>query len=146
MKKPPPPKPKMPRKTKKTPKKPAMVPPVVEEQTDSLPESVAKEYDVGRIIGDGNFAVVKECVHRKSGEYYALKIIDKEICKGKEHMIASEVAILRKVRHANIVHLYAEFDFPKQLYLVMELVKVRLVLLFLQTLQHIKNSFQKAKS
>jgi doublecortin-like kinase 1/2 len=124
LKKPAPNKPKMPRKTKKTAKKPtAQVPPVPEE-TDSLPESVAREYEVGRMIGDGNFAIVKECIHRQTGEYYALKIIDKEICKGKEHMIASEVSILRKVRHPNIVHLYAEFDFPKQLYLVMELVKV----------------------
>jgi serine/threonine protein kinase len=61
---------------------------------------------------------------RKSGQQFALKIIEKEKCKGKEHMIASEVAILRRVKHPNIVHLYAEFDYSLQLYLVMELVKV----------------------
>ncbi|CAB3375697.1 Hypothetical predicted protein [Cloeon dipterum] len=123
MKRPPPPKPKMPRRSKKLAKKPPVVSPPPEEELDSLPEAVAREYEAGRIIGDGNFAIVKECVLRKSGEYYALKIIDKDKCKGKEHMIASEVAILRRVRHPNIVHLYAEFDFPRQLYLVMELVK-----------------------
>ncbi|XP_059470808.1 serine/threonine-protein kinase DCLK1 isoform X2 [Neocloeon triangulifer] len=123
MKKPPPPKPKMPRKTKTTAKKPPVASPPPSEEPDSLPETVAREYEAGRIIGDGNFAVVKECVLRKTGEYFALKIIDKDKCKGKEHMIASEVAILRRVRHPNIVHLYAEFDFPRQLYLVMELVK-----------------------
>lgn len=55
---------------------------------------------------------------------FALKIIDKSKCKGKEHMIESEVDILRKVRHPNIVRLYAEHDEPEHLYLVMELVKV----------------------
>ena len=39
-------------------------------------------------------------------------------------MIESEVDILRRVRHPNIVRLYAEYDKPQQLYLVMELVKV----------------------
>lgn len=39
-------------------------------------------------------------------------------------MIESEVDILRKVRHPNIVRLYAEHDEPEHLYLVMELVKV----------------------
>jgi hypothetical protein len=34
-------------------------------ESDSyLPEEVALEYDVGKIIGDGNFAVVRECLHR----------------------------------------------------------------------------------
>ncbi|XP_023218538.1 serine/threonine-protein kinase DCLK1-like [Centruroides sculpturatus] len=54
---------------------------------------------------------------------YALKIIDKAKCKGKEHMITSEVAILRRVKHPNIVQLLGEFDFGNELYLVMELVK-----------------------
>ncbi len=39
-------------------------------------------------------------------------------------MIQSEVAILRHVRHVNIVQLIEEFDYENHLYLVMELVKV----------------------
>lgn len=53
-----------------------------------------------------------------------MKIIDKSKCRGKEHRIESEVDILRRVRHPNIVRLFAEHDEPEQLYLVMELVKV----------------------
>ena len=52
---------------------------------------------MGRILGDGNFAVVRECVCRKTRGEYALKIIDKTKCRGKEHMIESEVSILRQV-------------------------------------------------
>lgn len=55
---------------------------------------------------------------------YALKIIDKSKCAGKEHMIENEVAILRSVQHPNIIRLIAEHDTPTELYLVMELVKV----------------------
>lgn len=54
-------------------------------------------YSVGRILGDGNFAVVRGCVCRATKEEYALKIIDKMKCRGKEHMIESEVSILREV-------------------------------------------------
>lgn len=123
------PKPKMPIKTKK-PAGPTRATPTVPTATNmiedghrEIPPEVLEEYDVGRVIGDGNFAVVRECVHRKSGQQFALKIIEKEKCRGKEHMIASEVAILRKVNHPNIVHLYAEFDYTLQLFLVMEYVK-----------------------
>lgn len=88
-----------------------------------FPSCVTSKYSVGRILGDGNFAVVRECVCRKTREEYALKIIDKTKCRGKEHMIESEVSILRQVSHPNIVSLIEEFHTQTQLYLVMELVK-----------------------
>ena len=61
---------------------------------------------------------------RSSGAEHALKAIDKSKCRGKEQMIENEVSILRRVRHPNIIQLVEEFDFPSELYLVMELVKV----------------------
>ncbi len=42
----------------------------------------------------------------------------------QEHMIQNEVAILRRVKHPNIVLLIEEMDTYSELYLVMELVKV----------------------
>lgn len=44
----------------------------------------------------------------------------------QEHMIQNEVAILRRVKHPNIVLLIEEVDTYNELYLVMELVKARL--------------------
>ncbi|XP_062420263.1 serine/threonine-protein kinase DCLK2 isoform X3 [Pungitius pungitius] len=85
--------------------------------------TVLDKYDVGKVIGDGNFAVVKECVERSTGKEFALKIIDKAKCSGKEHLIENEVAVLRKVKHPNIIMLIEELDTPSELYLVMELVK-----------------------
>ncbi|XP_037325347.2 serine/threonine-protein kinase DCLK1-like isoform X1 [Pungitius pungitius] len=89
----------------------------------TVPASIAERYKVGRTLGDGNFAVVRECVERSTGREYALKIISKNKCKGKEHMIQSEVSILRHVKHPNIVLLIEEMDTYNELYLVMELVK-----------------------
>uniref|UniRef100_A0A8D0CXI9 Serine/threonine-protein kinase DCLK2 n=1 Tax=Sander lucioperca TaxID=283035 RepID=A0A8D0CXI9_SANLU len=89
-----------------------------------LPASpILEKYKVGKVIGDGNFAVVKECVERSTGKEFALKIIDKAKCTGKEHLIENEVAVLRKVKHPNIIMLIEEVDTPSELYLVMELVK-----------------------
>ncbi|XP_075055099.1 serine/threonine-protein kinase DCLK1 isoform X2 [Mixophyes fleayi] len=88
-----------------------------------VPVSIAERYKVGRTIGDGNFAIVKECIERSTGREYALKIINKSKCRGKEHMIQNEVSILRRVKHPNIVLLIEEMDMPSELYLVMELVK-----------------------
>ncbi|XP_071780843.1 serine/threonine-protein kinase DCLK1b isoform X3 [Centroberyx gerrardi] len=89
----------------------------------SVPASIAERYKVGRTLGDGNFAVVRECVERSTGREYALKIINKGKCRGKEHMIQSEVSILRRVKHPNVVLLIEEMDTYSELYLVMELVK-----------------------
>lgn len=48
-----------------------------------LPQSLRQKYTVGRMIGDGNFAVVRLCQDVITNEEYALKIIDKSKCKGK---------------------------------------------------------------
>ncbi|XP_063244012.1 serine/threonine-protein kinase GD17699-like isoform X2 [Bacillus rossius redtenbacheri] len=111
--------PKMPVKTKAVPEPSS----VSSDSYLALPPSIKFKYQVGRIIGDGNFAVVRHCVERSSGTEYAMKIIEKSKCYGKEHMIESEVSILRQVRHPNIIQLVAEYNFHGELYLVMELVK-----------------------
>ncbi|XP_015108506.1 serine/threonine-protein kinase GA29083 [Diachasma alloeum] len=88
-----------------------------------LPQPLRMHYSVGHVIGDGNFAVVRHCVHKQSGAEYAMKIVDKHKCQGKETMLASEVAILRQVCHPNIISLIGEQETSDQLFLVMELVK-----------------------
>ncbi|XP_022086203.1 serine/threonine-protein kinase DCLK1-like isoform X2 [Acanthaster planci] len=94
-----------------------------EDGVDDGEGALYQKYEVGRVIGDGNFAVVKECLNRSSKNEFALKIINKRKCIGKEKMIQSEVSILRQVQHPNIIRLIEEFDTPSELFLVMELVK-----------------------
>ncbi|KAM9426754.1 serine/threonine-protein kinase DCLK2-like [Pholidichthys leucotaenia] len=98
--------------------------PVEVNSNKSVSSSIINDkYKVGKVIGDGNFAVVKECVERSTGQEYALKIIDKARCCGKEHLIENEVAVLRRVRHPSIIQLIEVDETPTQLFLVMELVK-----------------------
>jgi len=82
---------------------------------------VEKKYKVGKTLGTGNFSVVKRCTNRETGVDYALKVIDKKMVEGKEEMIETEVNILRRVHHKNVVALVEAFDTPDKLYLVMDL-------------------------
>lgn len=65
---------------------------------------------------------MKVGVDRSTGVRYAVKIIDRSRCKGKEDMIETEVSILKRVRHEHIVQLYEMYEIDNKIYLVMELV------------------------
>lgn len=88
--------------------------------TDKKVEDV---YIIGKKIGDGNFAVVRQCTSKATKKEFALKIIDKRKIAGKEKMIDDEIAIMRKCRHPNIVRLFEDYDTPTEMFLVMEFVK-----------------------
>ena len=60
-------------------------------------------------------------INKQSGEKFAIKIVDRSKCKGKEDMIETEVSILTKIDHPNIVKLYEKYEFEGKIYLVMEL-------------------------
>ncbi|XP_078542002.1 serine/threonine-protein kinase DCLK3 [Lissotriton helveticus] len=84
---------------------------------------VENYYEIGRTIGDGNFAIVKECRVRSVNQQYAMKIIDKSKLKGKEDMIENEISIIKDLSHPNIVKLLDEYETETEIYLIMEYVK-----------------------
>uniref|UniRef100_A0A2C9K787 Protein kinase domain-containing protein n=1 Tax=Biomphalaria glabrata TaxID=6526 RepID=A0A2C9K787_BIOGL len=98
------------------------------ERQVSSDESVVQRYDFGKKLGDGNFAIVHQCKNKESGQEVAIKVIDKSKLKGKEHMVENEIDIMKDCSHHNIVRLYEEYETPERIYLIMELVKVRLSL------------------
>ncbi|XP_075149426.1 serine/threonine-protein kinase GA29083 isoform X2 [Haematobia irritans] len=121
------PKPKMPVKSKKTYDTSALD----EEKlllnesgidAQELPTVIRERYILGQIIGDGNFAIVLKCKDRQSGHTYALKIIDKSKCKGKEHYIDDEVRVMKKLSHPHIISLIMDVDQQANMYLVLEYV------------------------
>ncbi|XP_068526761.1 serine/threonine-protein kinase DCLK3 isoform X1 [Anas acuta] len=83
---------------------------------------VENHYEIGRTIGDGNFAVVKECRHCNSNQIYAMKIVDKSKLKGKEDMMESEILIIRSLSHPNIVSLIEVYETEAEIYLILEYV------------------------
>lgn len=56
---------------------------VLVDEVPAVPSYLSDRYKVGRMLGDGNFAVVRECVEHSTGREYALKIINKGKCRGK---------------------------------------------------------------
>ena len=80
-------------------------------------------YKTGKKLGQGSYAIVREAIHSSSGIKYAVKIISKQLMKGREHLILNEINILKTISkgHPNIITLYDYFETPNNLYLVMEL-------------------------
>ncbi|XP_070546440.1 LOW QUALITY PROTEIN: serine/threonine-protein kinase DCLK1-like [Ptychodera flava] len=87
------------------------------------PGDIMKRYEIGKTIGDGNFAVVKEARLVNTDEEFAMKIIDKSKLRGKEQMLENEIGIMKAVNHPNIVRLFEEYETDENIYLVMEYVK-----------------------
>ncbi|XP_030597097.1 serine/threonine-protein kinase DCLK3 [Archocentrus centrarchus] len=79
-------------------------------------------YEFGRVVGDGNFAVVRECRRRDNGQTLAIKIVERAKLIGREHMMQNELSLLGSLHHPRIVRLFAHHHTNTHSYLVMELV------------------------
>ncbi|KAF8648167.1 hypothetical protein AX16_006378 [Volvariella volvacea WC 439] len=88
-----------------------------------MPVTVPCQYRTGRTLGSGTYAIVKEAIHIKTGEYYACKVINKKLMEGREHMVRNEIAVLKRVSsgHRNIVTLHDYFETAHNLYLCFDL-------------------------
>lgn len=63
------------------------------DEVPTVPSYISDRYRVGRMLGDGNFAVVRECVEHSTGREYALKIINKSKCRGKVRTFIKQKAL-----------------------------------------------------
>ena len=89
--------------------------------TDS--ENQIGDYLLNSEIGSGGFAKVVQGIHIPTGEKVAIKIMDKKQIFSEPlnlNRIQREIAILKIVRHKNIVKLYELMETPQKIYLVME--------------------------
>jgi len=84
----------------------------------------AANYDLKDVIGRGAFSVVHMAVSKTTEEKVAVKIIDKKEASAEQDdkRLHTEVSILKKVHHQNIVCLKDMYETSEKLYLVMELV------------------------
>lgn len=67
---------------------------VLLDEVPAVPSYISDRYKVGRMLGDGNFAVVRECVEHSTGREYALKIINKGKCRGKVSCSSGQLVTL----------------------------------------------------
>uniref|UniRef100_A0A672QZU9 Calcium/calmodulin-dependent protein kinase type 1D-like n=1 Tax=Sinocyclocheilus grahami TaxID=75366 RepID=A0A672QZU9_SINGR len=74
------------------------------------------------VLGTGAFSEVVLAEERSTGKMFAVKCIPKKALKGKESSIENEIAVLRKIKHENIVALEDIYESSNHLYLIMQLV------------------------
>ncbi|XP_072530963.1 serine/threonine-protein kinase DCLK3 [Salminus brasiliensis] len=86
------------------------------------PEEIERCYEIGCVVGDGNFAVVRECRVRGCTKMFAMKMVDKAKLQGRGHMIQNEIVLLRSLAHPRLVQLLRSHHTDTHVYLLMELV------------------------
>ncbi|KAM4705828.1 serine/threonine-protein kinase H2 [Rhinophrynus dorsalis] len=81
---------------------------------------VTARYDIKALIGRGSFSRVVRVEHRATRQPFAIKMIETRAKEGKE-VCESELNILRRVSHHNIIQLIEVFEARDRVYMVMEL-------------------------
>ncbi|POM72051.1 Calcium/calmodulin dependent protein Kinase [Phytophthora palmivora] len=84
---------------------------------------VTDTYTLGKVIGSGSYSVVRESVHKKSKQKFAIKCIKRsELSEEDDEAIQFEVSILQQMKHRHIMTLEEFFVEPEYYYLVTEFV------------------------
>ncbi|MGH0146025.1 UNVERIFIED_CONTAM: hypothetical protein FKN15_007627 [Acipenser sinensis] len=81
---------------------------------------VTAKYDIKALIGRGSFSRVVRVEHKSTKQPYAIKMIETRYREGRE-VCESELNVLRRVRHTNIIQLIEVFETQERVYMVMEL-------------------------
>ncbi|KAI3666855.1 hypothetical protein L6452_41893 [Arctium lappa] len=84
-----------------------------------------QRYELGKLLGQGNFAKVYHGRNIETGVSVAVKIIDKEkvLKVGMMNQIKREISVMRLVKHPNVVQLYEVMASKTKIYFVLEYVK-----------------------
>ncbi|KAG6740962.1 hypothetical protein POTOM_056434 [Populus tomentosa] len=81
-------------------------------------------YELGRTLGEGNFAKVKFARNVETKENVAIKILDKEnVLKHKMiSQIKREISTMKLIRHPNVVRMYEVMASKTKIYIVLQFV------------------------
>ncbi|CAL9110860.1 unnamed protein product [Musa textilis] len=97
-----------------------------EEASSGARKLVFGKYEMGRVLGKGTFGKVYYGRELRSGESVAIKVIDKEQIRrqaGMMEQIQREIAVMRLVRHPNVVELREVMATRSRIFFVMEYVR-----------------------
>jgi Protein kinase domain len=88
--------------------------------TDALGDVRTNYHIDPKELGHGHYGVVRKCMHRESGEWYAIKSIRKSKVS-KIEVLKREVEILKEVKHPHIIELIEVYEDERYLHLITEL-------------------------
>ncbi|WVZ92744.1 hypothetical protein U9M48_038788 [Paspalum notatum var. saurae] len=82
-------------------------------------------YELGRVLGHGNFGRVHAARDLRTGRAVAVKVLvkDKVIRAGMMEQIKREIGVMKRVSHPNIVELHEVMATRSKIYLALELVR-----------------------
>eukprot|EP01028_Stygiella_incarcerata_P007282 TRINITY_DN3007_c0_g1_i2.p1 TRINITY_DN3007_c0_g1~~TRINITY_DN3007_c0_g1_i2.p1 ORF type:complete len:232 (-),score=51.80 TRINITY_DN3007_c0_g1_i2:58-753(-) len=83
----------------------------------------AEDYELGKELGSGHFAVVKVAKNKKTHEECAVKIIEKGHVDVRKEAVWNEIDIMTRIRHPNLVELRGMYEDKKKVYLVLEYLR-----------------------
>jgi MAP/microtubule affinity-regulating kinase len=85
-------------------------------------KSTLADYNIGKQIGQGAYAIVKEALQKSTNKKVAIKVYDKYrlLDPQRKKSVLNEIKILGKIDHKNIIKIYDTVDASKQLCLIME--------------------------
>jgi len=85
------------------------------------------KYKVGKVLGKGNFSVVKLCTDKATGEELAVKIIIKKHMSAEDLQgLKQEVAILEAMDHPNVLRMVGFYEDKTRFLIVTELAQQEL--------------------
>lgn len=90
---------------------------------DKITDSLVKEtYAVGKVLGHGASGEVYLVTNKENGRQYACKVVKKNANMNDAQSMSTEIEIMKRVRHRNIVSMYELYETPKCLWIILELV------------------------
>ncbi|KMZ71562.1 CBL-interacting protein kinase 9 [Zostera marina] len=83
------------------------------------------KYEMGRLLGHGNFAKVYMARDIKSNRIVAIKVVKKEMVVrvGMVEQVKREISVMKMVKHPNVVEIYEVMATKSNIYIAMEFVQ-----------------------
>lgn len=87
---------------------------------------IPKNYSIYFFLLSGQFAVVRKCREKSTGEQYAAKFIKKRRTKSSRRGVSREdiereVNILKEIQHPNVITLHDVYESKMDVILILEL-------------------------
>lgn len=88
-----------------------------------IPHTLEANYDLGKVLGEGGYAVVKEGISKTNDSKVAVKILTRAKMDAEhEKSLRYEVDLMSALNHPNIVRFFDFYEEKEYFYVVMEII------------------------